>query len=785
MVAFKRPAAVRLPLAVEIVKGEQDPTVNKGLVIGLLSLLFATPTWSQQLNIPVISPEDDVQLARELPDLAARAIAIYSDADRDRYLRNLFRLQMVAGQYAEAQSTLDSIRASYAAVPSHSAADLAPDEITVRAAPLIAGGSSPQEALQSSFRFLFTKLNDQEANGAIYWLWGPVGRFRANVNEIIRTHQDNQGIDLQSTLDLIRNYQLYVEYKTLIPYMDALIAEDDLRRYDIDKDVRIPTRDGATLCALVVRPKKAARLPAALNFTIYAGLREIEKARNAAANRYIGVVADTRGKACSAGEIVPWEHEAQDAFDAIDWISKQPWSDGQVGMYGGSYEGFAQWAATKRVHPALKTIVPWSAVHPGLVLPMANHVFQNANYQFVPYVTNNKYLDDATNNAERWNSLNERWYASGRPYRELDQVDGTVNKVLQRQLQHPAFDRYWQSLAPYRTDFSRINIPVLQVAGYFDPAQVAGLYYLNQHYAYNKRAEDYLIIGPYDHQGAQGTYKPGFAGGYSIDPVAQFDTLKLTFEWLDYVMKGGKKPELIKAKINYEVMGKNVWRHAESVRKMSNGTIKLYLSNVKSDASPQSGSWPTGLYELKDTPLKTRAALEQTVDFVNRDPSARNNLYPSGVIVKNLSPGNGFAFVSTPFERSFSISGCISGVLKAVINKRDMDITMAFYELEVNGELFNLGYYLGRASFAKDPTTRHLLRPGAIESIAIRGTPLISRQIQKGSRLLVQLTVNKNEFSQINYGTGKDVSDESIADGNLSLKVQWLNDSYILVPVSR
>jgi len=47
------------------------------------------------------------------------------------------------------------------------------------------------------------------------------------------------------------------------------------------------------------------------------------------------------------------------------------------------------------------------------------------------------------------------------------------------------------------------------------------------------------------------------------------------------------------------------------------------------------------------------------------------------------------------------------------------------------------------------------------------------------------LTVNKNEFSQINYGTGKDVSDESIADGNLSLKVQWLNDSYILVPVSR
>ena len=756
--------------------------MNKRWLIGLVSLFIATSTWAERLSLPAISPEDDAQLARELPGLAAQAIAIYSDADQDRYLRNLFRLQMVAGQYAEAQSTLDSIRASAA---SHSAADLAPDQIMARAAPLIAGGSSPKEALQSSFRFLFTKFNDQEANEAIYWLWGPVGRFRANATEIIGAHQDGRGIDLPAALDLIRNYQLYVEYKTLIPYTDILISEDDHRRYNIDKDVRIPTRDGATLCALVVRPKAAARLPAALNFTIYAGLREMEKARNAASHGYIGVVADTRGKACSSGEIVPWEHEAQDAYDTIDWISKQPWSDGQVGMYGGSYEGFAQWAAAKRVHPALKTIVPWSAVHPGLVLPMANNVFQNANYQFVPYVTNNKYLDDATNNAERWNALNERWYASGRPYREFDQVDGAVNNVLQRQLQHPAFDKYWQSLAPYRKDFSRIRIPVLQIAGYFDPAQIAGLYYLNQHYAYNKQAEHYLIIGPYDHLGAQATYKPEFVNGYQIDPVAQFDTLKLTYEWLDYVMKGAKRPELLKNKINYEVMGENVWRHSSSMREMRNGTMTLYLSNLRSDASSQLTNGEAQVDQLVDARPKFRAALEQSVDFMNRDSSSRNNVYPAGVVVKNLPLQNSLTFVTSPFERAFSISGCITGVLKAVVNKRDMDVTMAFYEVKPSGELFNLGYYLGRASFAKDRTHRHLLWPGAIESIPVRGTPLISRQIQKGSRLLVQLTINKNEFSQINYGTGKDVSDESIADGNLSLKVQWLNDSYVIVPVSR
>jgi hypothetical protein len=63
------------------------------------------------------------------------------------------------------------------------------------------------------------------------------------------------------------------------------------------------------------------------------------------------------------------------------------------------------------------------------------------------------------------------------------------------------------------------------------------------------------------------------------------------------------------------------------------------------------------------------------------------------------------------------------------------------------------------------------------------GTPLVSRQIRKGGRLLVQLTVNKNEFDQLNYGSGKDVSDESIADAKVPLQVHWQNDSYITVPI--
>ena len=64
-------------------------------------------------------------------------------------------------------------------------------------------------------------------------------------------------------------------------------------------------------------------------------------------------------------------------------------------------------------------------------------------------------------------------------------------------------------------------------------------------------------------------------------------------------------------------------------------------------------------------------------------------------------------------------------------------------------------------------------------------TAIVSRQLSKGSRLLLLLTVNKNEFAQVNYGTGKDVSDETIADAKEPLHVEWHNSSFISIPLRR
>jgi uncharacterized protein len=123
------------------------------------------------------------------------------------------------------------------------------------------------------------------------------------------------------------------------------------------------------------------------------------------------------------------------------------------------------------------------------------------------------------------------------------------------------------------------------------------------------------------------------------------------------------------------------------------------------------------------------------------------------------------------------------GKLIASINKKDMDFGITLFEVMPDGKYFHLSYYMGRASYAKDMSKRQLLTPGKIESITFDRSRMVCRQLSKGSRLLVVLNINKNSDAQINYGTGKDVSEETIQDAKVPLQIKWYNDSFIRIPV--
>lgn len=548
----------------------------------------------------------------------------------------------------------------------------------------------------------------------------------------------------------------------------------DTANYHIADSVLIKAPNGITLSAVVVRKKGAPlKQPTALMYFIYSDTeRSLKEAKYSADHGYVGIVADARGKRLSPDDPVPYEHEAKDVNSVIDWIVQQPWSDGRVAMYGGSYSGFAQWAATKHLHPALKTIVPYVAAIPGLGLPMENNIFLLANYQWPFYVTNNKYTDEAVNDdGTRWRNMRMKWWESGKAYNKVDSLDGTPNPWFQKWLSHPDYDAYWQSMVPYKQEFSKVNIPVLSITGYYDDGQVSALEYLREHYKYLPSAEHYLIIGPYDHFGAQKGGVPNLRG-YQVDPLALINTREITFQWMDYILKGGKKPELLKDKINFEVMGANIWRHVPSIDQMETSKIRFYLE--------KSGA----VYQLSSLKPVKGQFMAQSVDLADRK-TANNDYYPDPIIKDEIDKSNGLFFLSKPFDAAVSVSGLLEGELKAIINKKDMDIGLSLHELTPEGQYFQLSYFLGRASYAHDSSQRKLLRPGKEETIPFYRSRVFSRQLKKGSRLLLVLNIDKNPFAQINYGTGKEVSQESIKNAGTPLQIRWSTQSFIELGISR
>jgi hypothetical protein len=120
-----------------------------------------------------------------------------------------------------------------------------------------------------------------------------------------------------------------------------------------------------------------------------------------------------------------------------------------------------------------------------------------------------------------------------------------------------------------------------------------------------------------------------------------------------------------------------------------------------------------------------------------------------------------------------------------VTNKRDFDFYVGLFELTSGGRYIQLAPFYARASHFGDPTRRTLLTPGARERLDFTSQRLMSRRAAAGSRIVAVIGVNKNPGQQINYGSGKDVSDETIADAAEPISIRLFGTSYIDLPIHR
>ncbi|HEX4153417.1 MAG TPA: CocE/NonD family hydrolase [Steroidobacteraceae bacterium] len=741
----------------------------------LLALAVAAPDWSAAQNFEFHAPAaaGGPTTPAAMRDLAVRMLPVYQDPDPDRYLANLAVLQFAAGDYsAAAESREDLNERRRAADSAHAVGPGSVLDIYARAKAIEAERHAPfAEAFAQAYQEVFSGLDDHDA----YLLSGRLAadplQFQSDFQRLLDQQRSKDGVDQREAEALLSAFAYFQAYRSMAPWVGALNAANDAKRYaeEVAITIKIPGR--SSVVATVIRPKSAkGPLPTLLELGID---HPTVAAKESATHGYVGVWADIRRKAAAA-TFVPYQHDGDTARRVINWIAKQPWSDGRVAMVGEGYSGFTAWAAATRPPSALTAIAVADPTAPGIDAPMSGSIFHNSAYRWSLEKTNAKQaLDPDFDDDAIWRALDEKWYRSGRRYRDLGAIFGKPNRIFIRWLNHPSYDRYWQRMIPFRREFSRIDIPVLTMTGYFSAAESGALYYFSQHHRYDPHADHTLLIGPYAEDAMQQGPSASIRG-YDVDPAALVDLRELRYQWLDHVFKRRPVPSLLSDPVNFEVMGANEWRHVASIEAMAGESLKFYLSAGASGATP-------GRRLIRRKSPKP-ATVDQTVSLTDRSDAAW--LPPADLITPSLVTHNSLTFASAPFKRPTDFNGQLSGRLDFVVNKMDMDIDIAAYELTAGGEylrLFNPADEL-RLSYAADRVHRHLLKAGERQRLSFESERLTSRRLEVGSRLVIVLRVAKRPDREINYGSGNDVSEESIEDGKIPIKVRWYNDSYIQIP---
>jgi putative CocE/NonD family hydrolase len=763
----------------------------------LLWLFGACPSAAVDFDFHAPAAPADPATAAALKDLAQRVLPVYQEPDIDDYLDNLSAIQLVAGDYAAAYGSRESLRGRRRPDPAHPLGPQITLDLYAYAKTLEAQDHIPfAKALDRAFAALMVPLADQDAYAVTGSLEKSPQPFEESLRRALQQQSAADSIGQSDAVALIWKYLRYSTYRSLAPWIASLDARDEVRRYATDEGVRIRAPDGTVIDALVVRPRGSTKpLPALFQFTLEDSAKD---ARECAAHGYVGVVAHAGGARSAGGaghpagriQVVPFQHDGDYARAVINWIARQPWSDGRVGMYGRDYAGFTPWAAATHRPRALKAIATVAPTVPGIDFPMSGGIFHNAAFAWSARATgvvsaagaggagaveslgHDPGGDARAPDVEPWRSLNERWYRSGRPYRDLGRLFGQPNPIFLRWLNHPSFDRFWQSMTPNREEFARIDIPVLTVTGYFAGSEPGALYLFNQHRA-GAHADHTLVIGPFD-GGEDGP--SGALHGYVVDPAALIDVRALLFQWFDAVLKGAPRPALLEPGVNYEVMGANVWRHGSSVEAMRSGAVRFYLDTGVTGDSGADGP----RLAARANP---RLSIEQSVNYADRSDAAWTA--PVDLVTRSPARRDSLVFMSDPLPAAVEVDGLLSGRLDFSLNKADVDLGIALYERQPNGDFVRLYApdYEFRASYARDRVHRRLLAAGERQELDFKSERLTSRRLQAGSRLVMVLGVVKRPDRELNYGTGGDVSAESMADGAEPLVLHWFGDSYLEIPV--
>jgi len=426
----------------------------------------------------------------------------------------------------------------------------------------------------------------------------------------------------------------------------------------IEKDVKVPMRDGAQLMADVFRPKDGARVPALLNLGPYQKDKlwvtpdTLEEKRNPHMNwetvnplwwvprGYASVRIDGRGSGRSPGQHEPWSRaEAVDFYDAIEWAATQPWCSGKVGLIGISYYAMNQWFVANLAPPSLAAIIPWEG---------AADLYRDALYHgglLSMFMTN-------------WFTAHRMHHLLGRASRaEPDrwQID-TMYRWLHESLDSGA-------LRDAQAQWDKITVPIFTVGNWSGMA----LHLRGNTEAFMRAASRHKKLRI--HAGSH--VHPFYTENGRADQIRFFDY------WLKGIDNGvmNEPPVKLAIRKGHDAIE---WRHENEWPLARTQWTKFYFDLSE---SPPPGQPQTGILSQENPTAESSC----TYSAFSLGTMGTTSAASSQVMGGGIKPGMGVALQTPPLPHDTEVTGPLMASFWVSSESEDMDLFLTLRNFDADG----------------------------------------------------------------------------------------------------
>lgn len=476
--------------------------------------------------------------------------------------------------------------------------------------------------------------------------------------------------------------------------------------------VDVPMRDGIALSTDLYFPSEQTKPSSVILIrTPYGRTSLAGYGRYFSAHGYVVAIQDVRGRYDSDGEWIPFLHEGADGYDAIEWLAAQAWSTGRIGMYGGSYSAFAQFAAALLKPPHLQTIIP--------------NISAGMPFDGFPYVGGALLLGSAV----RWVDLMESaktpaqmaevsgdhraldWTSllDSLPVVDLDRaILGSEIEYWRDWTTHNFDDAYWSPVS-YLDELSSLELPVFLQSGWFDPGSRGTLLaYINL--AKSRSEAIKMVMGPWAHTDQSSPY---VYGDYMGDK-ADIELMSMYVEWFDHWLRSEKTDVLTEPLVQIFNIGENEWIEGDTYPLSSSWQEELALGGVSSPPSQE---------------LDLNLALQHQTSVAEYSSYSYDPGNPSPCFSEYLRTGMGeeygravlertdvLVFDTSPLASPLTIAGPVSVVLYAASSCSDTDWCVTVCGITPTGDSYPIGMTWGivRASLRDSRAEPTLLEFGTV-----------------------------------------------------------------------